>query len=162
MSDVNEKVQFVGPRKVSHVVMEAMKTHGGNDVVTVHYDGGYTELMPKSSFESLVTPAPTDFSDLGKRKIGIITLAVLAVLAEHDLKGQEIETITNSVSNELFNSFNKATHYLWTKDGNSFTPGTNAVLERSLLEAHQIITSIPEAKVEEKSNDAASTEKTDN
>lgn len=161
MSEGNVAEKFIGPRKVAHVVVEEMKTHGGNETVIVHYDGGFTEFMPKSSFEALVTDKPTDFTDLGKRKIKIITLAVLSVLAEHDLKGEEIETLTNSVQNELYNSFNKATHYLWTKDGNSFTPGSNAVLERSLLEAHRIITSIPNA-VEQKADDAEPTQKADN
>lgn len=161
MSEGNVAEKFIGPRKVAHVVVEEMKTHGGNETVTVHYDGGFTEFMPKSSFEALATDKPTDFTDLGKRKIKIITLAVLSVLAEHDLKGEEIETLTNSVQNELYNSFNKATHYLWTKDANSFTPGSNAVLERSLLEAHRIITSIPNA-VEQKADDAESTQKADN
>lgn len=148
-----EKTFFVGPRKVSHVVLEEIKTHGGNEVVTVHYDGGHKELMPKSAYEALITDAPTDFSVLGKKKIGMITKEVLAVIAEHDLKGDEIETLTNSISNELYNSFNKATHALWTGETNSFTPGANAVLERSLIEAHKVIVNTPNAKSEAPKND---------
>ena len=154
----NEKSLFVGPRKVSHVVAEEMKTYGGNDVVTVHYEGGYSELMPKKSYEAVVTEAPTDFTALGAKKVAITTKEVLAVLAEHHIRGDEIETITNSIQNELYNSFNKATHILWTGESKTFTPGTNAVLERSLLEAHKVIISTPndEPPKETKSADAES------
>lgn len=147
---------FIGPRKVAEVKTEEFKTHGGHETVTVVYEGGFSEFMPKRSFEALATPEPTDFTNLGKRKIKIISLEMLAVLAEHDVKGSEIETITNALSNELFNAWNKATHLLWTKgDSNSFTPGSNSVLERSLLEADRVIKSYPDVKVDEQ----AATEK---
>lgn len=132
--------QFIGPRKVANVVAEEYKTHAGRNTVTVNYEGGYSEFMPMASFEALVTPEPTDFTALAKRKHAIIVKELLAVLAEHDVKGGEIEMITNDLSNELFNSFNKATHILWTNgDLNNFTPGANSVLERSLLEADRVI-----------------------
>lgn len=148
--EVKDVGQFIGQRKVSHVVAEEFKTNGGKNTVTVHYEGGYSEFMPMSSFEFLVTPEPTDFTALGKRKHKVILEQLLAVLAEHDLKGGEIEMITKGLDNELFNAFNKATHLLWTNgDSNNFTPGSNTVLERSLLEADRVIKSYPDKKPNE-------------
>lgn len=137
--------QFIGPRKVSEVVPEEFKTHGGKNTVTVKYEGGYSEFMPLASFQLLVTAEPTDFTDLAKRKHKAILTDLMAVLAEYDVKGGEAEMIANGLSNELFNAFNKATHLLWTSgDSNNFTPGSNTVLERSLLEADRVIKSFPD------------------
>lgn len=140
MSEAPEKKkEFIGPRKVTHAVVEEFKTHGGNETVTVHYDGGHTEFMPKSEYEALLTEGPTDFTTLGKMKQKMILIELLAVLAEHHFTGEEIEPITIALQNELYNSFNKATHILWTGSANSFTPGGNSVMERSLLEADRVI-----------------------
>lgn len=143
--------QFIGPRKVAKVVAEEFKTHGGKNTVTVHYEGGFSEFMPLASFEMLVSAEPTDFTALAKKKHKIILEQLLAVLAEHDIKGGEIEMITKGLDNELFNAFNKATHLLWTGgDTNNFTPGSNTVLERSLLEADRVIKSFPDQKTDDK------------
>jgi len=149
-----EKKEFIGPRQVESTEVYDMKTYGGNPVIQVTYKGGFQEIMPQKAYDSLVSPEPTDFSVLGAKKVALITKEVLAVLAEHHIQGHEIETITNSISNELYNSFNKATHALWTGETKSFTPGGNAVLEQSLLQAHKVITSIP--------NDEPTNEKSDN
>ena len=148
MADEKKK-EFIGPRKVTHAVAEEFKTHGGNETVTVHYEGGHTEFMPKRDYEALLTEEPTDFTILGKTKQKMILLEVLAVLAEHDFKGEEIESFAVALQNELFNSFNKATHILWTKNPNSFTPGGNAVLDRSLLEADRLIREAVPTKTDE-------------
>ena len=138
-----EAERFIGPRKVEMAIATDYKTHAGNDVVEIRYAGGYRELMPKSEFEFLLTDKPTDWNDLRKRKLGRITKGLLAVLAEHDVKAQDIEAIKQSLETELYNSFNRVTHYLWTKDDKSFIPGNNVVMERSLLEADIVIKSIP-------------------
>ena len=144
--------QFIGPRKVLNVVPEEFKTHGGKNTVTVHYEGGFSEFMPLESFAMLVSTEPIDFTALAKKKHKVILEQLLAVLAEHDIKGGEIEMITKGLDNELFNAFNKATHLLWTKgDVNNFTPGSNTVAERSLLEADRVIKSFPDKKLDDKS-----------
>lgn len=153
MSETPEKKeesgQYIGPRKVAEVVPEEFKTHGGKNTVTVKYEGGFSEFMPLATFELLVTEKPTDFTAPAKRKHAAILKDLMAVLAEYDLKGGEIESLTNGLSNELFNAFNKATHLLWTNgDNNNFTPGSNTVLERSLLEADRVIKSYPDTNHE--------------
>lgn len=148
-----EKKQFIGPRQIKEIVKDdSFKTYGGNDVFKVVFEGDYEELMTQKDLDVLKTEEPLDFTALNKRKIGAITKEVLEVLAEWNLKGDDVESLTNSIANEMFNSFNKATHYLWTGSLNSFTPGSNSVLERSLLEAHKIITKIDESE-KEKNND---------
>jgi len=134
--------KFIGPRRVDVVVELENKTHAGNDVVKVVYDGGFSEVMPKSEYEFLIEEKATDYTQLRKKKLGRIMKEILELVAEHDLKAQDIEALKSGLENELYNSFNRATNYLWTKDDKLFTPGTNVVLERSLLEAELVLKEI--------------------
>lgn len=138
-----ESGRFIGPRKVELAIATEYKTHAGADVIEVVYAGGHKELMPRLAFEYLVTEQPTDWNQLRKTKMGVLTKELLAVIAEHDLKAADIETLKQSLENELYNSFNRATHFLWTKDDKSFIPGNNVVMDRSLLEADIIIKTVP-------------------
>lgn len=150
--------RFVGPRKVEFVVVTEDKTHGGNEVVKITYDSGYEELMPKRAFENLVTDKPTDWNDLRGKNINGLVKELLAVIAEHHLKAEDVDVLKATLERELFNSFNRATHFLWTKDDKSFIPGTNTVLERTLIEADKIIKTIPqdEPKSEPKADESSS------
>lgn len=139
---MEEIEQFIGPKKVIGLIKESLKTNGGNEIVTVLYDGGSKEIMPLVSFDVLKTEKASDYTDLRKRKINDLTLKILTVVAEHDLKAGEVDELNRSIGMEILNSFNKAGHYLWTKDDKSFTPGINTILERSLLEADIIIKGI--------------------
>lgn len=175
---------YVGPRGVDHVVIDEMKTYSGQDIVEVHYDGGYKELMTKKSYELVSSPEPSDFTMVRNKKLNAISAelfplianfiallakpadeikkarteflqATIAVIAEYDLKVSEIEallnpiaaeiqSLVNIISSELDNTFNRATNYLWTKDDSQFIPGTNMMMERTLLEATKINKTIPD------------------
>jgi len=138
--------RFIGPRKIEMVsVREGVLTPGGAEVVDVVYDGGFREVMPKVSFENLVTPQPTDYTKLSERRIMAVLKELVKVCAEHDLRGGEIESLKNSLANNLFHAINRVTHFLWTGDDASFVPGFNSVMDRSLLEADLILRKIPKA-----------------
>lgn len=153
-----EKGQFIGPRKVAMAVSTDHKTSGGNEVVEIHYEGGFKEMMPKNAFELMVTDKPSDWNALRDRKFKVILKELLTVVAEHDFKASDIEALNNAFANELFNGFNRATHYLWTKDDKSFIPGNNVVLERSLLEADMIIKSIEDEPTDKPKSEETSGE----
>lgn len=156
---VLEGKRFIGPRAVAMVAEEAeIKTPAGADVVTIHYEGGFTEMMPKLSFEFLVLDQPTDWNDLRRRKLHEMQEAILAVVAERDFKAGEVDALKIGLENSLLNSFNRATHFLWTKDDPSFVPGYNVVLDRSLLETELVLRTIP--KVAENGDTAGKTEET--
>lgn len=140
------KGQFIGPRKVIGVsIEEGITTNGGGPIVKVLYDGGHSDLMPSKSFQVLVSEEPRDWTQLSQVRLADLTRKILMVLAEHDIKAGEIQNLVNGLANELHNSFNRATNFLWTKDDGMFTPGYNVILDRSLLEADLIIKSIPQA-----------------
>jgi len=174
---------YVGPRGVDHVVIDEMKTWGGAEVVVVHYDGGFQELMTKKTYELISTPEPSDFTMIRNKKLAAITKELypllatyisslggtveevkasrteflqksIALITEYDIKASEIEPllnpinteiqgVINTIGGELDNTFNRATNYLWTKDDTQFIPGTNMMLERTLLEATKVTQIIP-------------------
>lgn len=137
-----EKEQFIGPKKVVGLVKENIKTNGGNEIVTVLYEGGNKEIMSLKAFDILVTEKAIDYTELRKKKINDLTLKILAIIAEYDLKAGEIDELNRAIGMELFNGFNRATHFLWSKDDKSFVPGTNVILDKSLLEADIVIRNI--------------------
>lgn len=137
-----EKKQFVGPKSIDVVVDSEIKTNGGNDVVEVRYTNGEKELMPKVSFEAVVTDGPTDFNHIAKAKYQALLEDLIKVSLEHDIKGGDIENLKISFGNELSNIFNRADNFLWTTDDSTFTPGVAPQMERSLLEGDIVIRGI--------------------
>lgn len=175
--------KYIGPRGVDSVVIEEMKTYSGAEVVTVHYDGGYKELMTKKTFELVASEEPSDYTAVRNKKfdamsvefyklLGDYFLAIstdptnkkdarhsflekaMSMINEYDIKVAEIEpflnafiaestSAVNAVGYEIDNAFNRATNYLWTKDDAQFVPGTNMMMERTLLESKRITSEIP-------------------
>lgn len=145
--------KFIGPRKIASVKDGEFKTNGGNPTVTVEFEGGYKQFIPLKALSLMATKEPSDFTNLRDKKLKTITAEILAVIAEHDFQGDDIEPLSILVSNELMNSFNKATHILWKGESNSFVPGGNAVLEQSLLDADKIIRETSDDKSTPKKED---------
>jgi len=137
-----ETEKFIGPKKVVSLVKENIKTNGGNEIVTVLYNGGGKEIMPLNAYNILATEKATDYTELRNRKINDLVLKTLSILAEHDIKSGEVDYFNLMLGNEILNSFNRATNFLWSKDDKSFVPGVNVLLDKSLLEADIIIRNI--------------------
>lgn len=148
-----DKKQYIGSRLVESIKEEEFKTHGGNPTITVTFNGGHTHFMPKKAFDLMVTDKPNDATNLRDTKLAIITKELLSVITEHDLQGEEIEKLSTLLTNELMNSFNKATHILWKGESNSFTPTVNCVLEQNLIDADKIIRETSDGKPELKKED---------
>lgn len=145
--------KFVGRREVASVVHEEFKTPGGADVVRITFVDGFKELMPMKSYEALVSTQVSDDTELRKAKLKLITKDVLKVVAEHDLKLGEVDELNRQVGAAIFESANRATHFLWTDKDESYVPGFNSVLELSLLDVEEVLKTIPA-----KTNEATSEE----
>ena len=75
--------KYVGPRAVQAVVVDEMKTFGGNDVVIVHYDGGKTELMPARTFELVSTDEPSDLTAVRGKKYEELRTLLYPIIGEY-------------------------------------------------------------------------------
>lgn len=78
----------------------------------------------------------------------------MLVLTEYDIKSSEVdalfgpvvtelEMMVKSVINEIDNRLDRSSNYLWTADDSKFIPGVDVTLERTLIEAKKIISTIP-------------------
>lgn len=138
------QTKFIGPRKIINVEFdEAIKTPQGSEVFKVTFDGGYSEIFPKKALSVLMTDKPIDFSQLRDLKFKYLLPELLSVVAEYDLKNQEVKHLCMSLADELENSWMRATNFLWTKDDGQFVPNSEVLSNRSLLEAEKILKTIP-------------------
>lgn len=74
---------YVGPRGVDHVVIDDMKTYSGAEVVVVHYDGGFHELMSKKTYELISSTEPGNFTAIRNKKIAAILKEMYPILVEY-------------------------------------------------------------------------------
>lgn len=83
----------------------------------------------------------------------------LSVLTDFGLKNAEAEVLlnnllaemqgsVNALANELDNTFSRAANFLWTGSDDSFVPGTDIMMDRTLIDAKKIIDLIPVKKDE--------------
>lgn len=92
-----ETQKFVGPRAVTHVVIDEMKTYGGNDVVRVYYEGGHTELMPKRTFELVATEVAKDFNYVRDEKFSELRKIIYPLIAKIVASSGESEEVKGQV-----------------------------------------------------------------
>lgn len=139
-----EANQFIGPRKViALVLLEESKTPSGGDVIRVEFDGGYSKVMTKKGFDTLVTDAPTDFNVLDARLMDAVLPATLAVLLEYGLTIQETNRLIKKVVETVEDHLNRAANYLITGDDSTFSAGVNMMDYQSLVDIDRILKSIP-------------------
>ncbi len=141
---------YVGPRAVDTVVIQDVKTYGGNEVVMVNYEGGYQELMSKKTYELISSTEPTDFTTVRNKKFQAMRDSFAEVVAEYfsvkidseesaklarknfmqkgianvsefDIKTSEIEPFFNSINAEVAGLINGMMFEL----DNSFNRATN-------------------------------------
>lgn len=89
--------KFVGPRAVSQVVIDEMKTYGGNEIVNVHYDGGHVELMSKRTFELVATEEAKDFNYVRETKFAELKKSLYPIVARIIARMGESEEVKGQV-----------------------------------------------------------------
>lgn len=144
-----ENEQYIGPFKVLGITKdENLKTPSGGEIVRVMFESGPTQIMTTKAFEALVTKEATDLTSLGDRKVNIVRDAIIEALCEYDPTALEIQTILQRVSNKVSNVYDRASHFLFTKEvygkGNddSWVPGANFSHYRTLNECNAVLLQI--------------------
>ena len=139
-----EKIQYIGVNKIIGVtVLEDVKTPGGAEMVKVFYENNsFSEIMPKKSFEILVSDAIEDTTISTDKKIKAMTFEILQIVGEYDINVNEINILIREIGNQIALNIDRAMNYLWTKDDSTFIPGINPAGKNTLLEAKTILNSI--------------------
>lgn len=88
-----EQETFVGPRKVMTKVIENFKTYGANEVVRIHYEGGYSEIMPVKTFELVATHEPKDYNYIRDVKFTALNKVLYPIIGKCvAAQGEDVET----------------------------------------------------------------------
>lgn len=133
---------YIGSDKVSIVAETDQKTPMGSDIVEVTFENGTKAVMPKKTYELVVTDISSDASIVQKTKFNEMVPAIKAVICEYDIHVSEIQSLLQQLAAGIDNNFARATNFVWTRDDSQFIPNTNPLYNRSLLEADAIIRSI--------------------
>lgn len=135
-----EKEYFLGPIKVESVeLVKDFKTNSGKDVLDVKFANGHSQIMPKLAFDAMKREETCDMNTVIGEYMDQIAGEILTVLVEHHITGENMDSLMGLVKASVVESFDKAVHKVWVGDRSIYTPRTNALLERSLLEADRVL-----------------------
>lgn len=108
--------KFLGEKNILGVSELVEKTPQGYDMVSVNFEDGTKETMPKKRFEFLVTDTVSDATTVqGKIKSGLATL-VLGMFNEYGVKMGETELIFGAAAGLVNDGFTKAQDLMWGVD----------------------------------------------
>lgn len=141
-----ETVSYIGSDKVIIVAETDEVTPMGSPIVEVTFENGAVMMMPKKTYEIVVTDVASDASIVRRAKFNQMVPAIKSLICEFDLKVSEIQPLLQEIAASIDNNFARATNYAWTKNDSLYIPNSNPLFDRSILEADSIIRSIDEVK----------------
>lgn len=145
------KKQYIAKKTVmGFVVVEDLKTPLGGEIIEVLYADGSKELMPKKTFNLIVSETERDESKAAAEKFKYMTRDILAVIADYDMKFFEMEYLITLIKNSILDNINRANNYLWTKDDSKHISGYDMLNEITLTNVQNILKDIP--KTDDKPN----------
>lgn len=101
---------------------------------------GTISVMPKRTFEKVVTPVPTDWNTLQDTQSRAIQEELAKVVLEWDVQYDDINKVILGLTEKLYAAFDRATNFLWTGEDKGFVAGkTSPVGFRTILEANEIL-----------------------
>jgi len=141
---MSEKKQYIGKKQViGFVIQEEFKTPMGGEIVEVLYLDSNKELMPKKTFNLIVTDKESNDSEVAKTKFRPMVQEILAVVADYDIKFFELEYLTTMIKNSILENINRANNYLWRKDDASHIAGYDMLNDITFLDVQNILKQIP-------------------
>lgn len=146
MSETATAASYIGADKISIVAEIDQKTPMGSPMVEVTFENDSTVIMPKKTYEIIVTDVASDASIVRRSKFNQMVPAIKAVICEYDILVSEIQPLLQELASGIDNNFARATNYAWTKDDSLYIPNSNPLYARSILEADAIIRSIDAEK----------------
>lgn len=89
--------QYIDLRAVTGVVVLDEKTPGGNEMVSVNFEDGTKETMPKKRFEIIVSDKPTDFTTVAKKIEDTVGAFLYSALNEYGIKWGEVNKVGDAM-----------------------------------------------------------------
>lgn len=145
MTEVNNiqaeesKKQFIGKKSVIAIVETDIKTPLGSEIIEVRFGDGTLELMPKKTFNIVVTDTESDDTKVAKEKYSHMVKDILAIIAEYDMKLFELEYLVTSIKNSILDNINRANNILWRGDDAKHIAGFDMLNDVSLIEVQKVL-----------------------
>lgn len=138
------KDQYIGPSQVLDIVEQEGESSLGSKVVKVMFHGDqHPIIMTDTLFKLLVNEKTTDYDSIQKIKYNIIIPLVIQIMEEYGVEATDVESLLAKINNTIIDRYDRAANFLWNDDDTRWTPGMGYNTFIPLLEAEQIIKSIP-------------------
>lgn len=113
----------------------------GAELVRVHFnaDGVFPELLPKTTYERLVSAEPVELTLLRELRYKPLIDNLTQVMMEYDVKFSDLGYVGKALVNKIEDAFERASNYLWTKNDATWTPGVDYRSDRTILEAEAVL-----------------------
>ena len=142
--------KFIASDEIVTISQSEQKTPQGGDMIEVEFKNGRTCSYPVKTIPYLVTDKSTDYNSLQDRKFEPIIRELVDVLFEYDVKLGEFQALLQAVGKRVDDHLNRAMHYMWTKNDETFTAGFDPMYDVSFLMADKVVRSIPKKEKEKK------------
>ncbi len=130
--------KFFGPNKIASVESTEHLTPSGTPIFKVTYDGGQTEMIPRTMFEVASNEA-SDYTAVFLKKFEKFAPAVLTLFTDYGLAEFEVEHAIAQLKHSVNQSLNRAVSYLWYKNDGQFVEGYDPKRAFTLVEADIIL-----------------------
>lgn len=112
--------QFIGPKEVKEVIIASEVTPASKlPILKVIFVDGSSTLIPKITFDGIVTSEPIDATKLKDKRVVLIAQQVLNLFADYDLKLSDFELLHGTLKLSIDDSYGRATRKLWGTDEKS-------------------------------------------
>lgn len=141
-----DEKQYIGPYQVLGVSKEVAVTPTGGEIIRVTFETAPAKIMPKRTFDLLVSGTPTDATTLEDKFIETVASGLFEFLKEYDLTSVQLEQLLLQTSRVANGMFDKASHIAFTKEvfgkaqTESWQRGGSFTHYRTLNECAMIIT----------------------
>ena len=135
------KVKYWGTKKIIGVEKTDITTVKGTAVVRLILEKSVPFLISETALNKFNSDDPIKEDDFNRKRIDEILKSVTSAFIEDfgDITGIEFDTFGLLVSGHLKDVLDKAAYFKWHGNVDNWTPGTNFLLTRSLLDAENIL-----------------------
>ena len=122
---------YIGPKKIKSAMTSANHTYLGKEKIIIKYEDETEEEFPTDAISYVITKEKSDLTTLCEKRVTPIAEKILEVLAESELKKEDMEYLINNIlPASIDESLRKANKILW--GGKEFHEVTLTDIDRVL------------------------------
>jgi hypothetical protein len=145
MQELKDKYvgQFIGPDKISDIIVTDFTTPLGSMVFEVTYETGMKELYAEKGLTVVVSKEAKDFNHVRDARVSAMVPQIVDLVIEYDLPLVQHVYFLGQVGEQLKNRLNRAQSFLIHGTDERFIPGFDPMTDMTLLDAERVIAKIP-------------------